>query len=368
MNRSNSRRNWQLAVFIIGLPMAVAIIYYCFFAVDRYVSSAQIVVGDKSGSSAQQIPGLALLMPTASTVSRQETLYLSQYIVSPDMLHVLEQQLQWHQHYSSQVTDPLYWISSKIDREDLLDYYQRLVTVRYDDTTGLLSVAVQGLTPQFSYDTLRVILDSSEKFVNEFSRHIARDQVQFAQDELAKARNNYETKRTELIDFQNANNVLDAESSAQSQATIVSSLEGTLATERATLRGLLSSLNNDSPQVKQQRIRILALERQLATEKDLLASPVRGNHMNSVVAKFRKLMVDTQISEDAYKLSVSAVENARIDASKKIHSLLTIVSPNVAETALYPDRIYNLFTLFVVLVFVYSITRFVIASIEDHRD
>jgi capsular polysaccharide transport system permease protein len=79
-------------------------------------------------------------------------------------------------------------------------------------------------------------------------------------------------------------------------------------------------------------------------------------------------MVDAQISEDAYKLSVSALENARIEANKKVHSLLTVVTPNLPEGALYPDRIYNLCTLFVVLLFVYGLTRFIIASIEDHRD
>jgi capsular polysaccharide transport system permease protein len=370
MSFRNVDRHWRLAFFVVVLPMAVAIVYYVFFAVDRYVSSAQVVVGDQSGNAAQQVPGLALLMSSLNPVSRQETLYVSQYITSFDMLNVLEEKLNWHQQYAKQWKDPLFWVASKINREELLEYYRRLVTVTYDDATGLLHVSVQGLTPRFAQETLKVILDASERFVNNFSKHIARDQVRFAQEELKKARLNYEEKRDALIQFQNDHKLLDAQAAAQSQAAIIAALESNLATERANLKGLLSSLKPDAPQVRQQRIKIDALERQLATEKNLLASPTQGHgeHMNSVAANFRKLMVDAQISEDAYKLSVSALENARIEANKKVHSLLTVVTPNLPEGALYPDRIYNLCTLFVVLLFVYGLTRFIIASIEDHRD
>jgi capsular polysaccharide transport system permease protein len=36
--------------------------------------------------------------------------------------------------------------------------------------------------------------------------------------------------------------------------------------------------------------------------------------------------------------------------------------------ALYPERLYNLATIFLALLLLYGIARFLIASIEDHRD
>jgi capsular polysaccharide transport system permease protein len=45
-----------------------------------------------------------------------------------------------------------------------------------------------------------------------------------------------------------------------------------------------------------------------------------------------------------------------------------VVSPNSPQLALYPERLYNLATILLALLMLYGITRFILASIEDHRD
>ncbi|OZI56397.1 ABC transporter permease [Bordetella genomosp. 4] len=370
MDRNKKRRNKLLQLFIIALPMAIAIIYYSFFAVDRYASTAQVVVVDSTGASnlTQQTAGAAILASNAKQVSKQETIFLLSYLTSPDLLKVLEDKLNWHEHFAEQLSDPFYWISRKVSREDLLEYYKRMITVHVDELTGLLTVEVQGLTPEFAHLTLTEMLGQSERFINDLSRQLATDQVRFAEDELVKARSDYESKRAALIEFQSKNSILDAEAAAKSQAGIIATLEATLATEQANLNGLLATLNSSAPQVRQQKNRVSAIEKQLAFEKKALVSSSVDGHLNVVAADFRKLTVDTEVAEEAYKLSVSALQNAKIEANKNIHSLVTVVQPNMPEDSSYPRKLYNLFTFFVVLLFIYGITRFVIASIEDHRD
>ncbi|CAM4232854.1 ABC transporter permease [Bordetella muralis] len=371
MDRNNKRRNKLLQLFIIVVPMAIAIIYYVFFAVNRYASTAQVVVVDSTGGASsltQQTAGAAILASTAKQVSKQETIFLLSYLTSPDLLKVLEEKLKWHEHFAEQLSDPFYWISQKVSREDLLKYYQRLTTVHVDELTGLLTIEVQGLTPEFAHLTLMEMLGQSQKFINDLSRQLATDQVRFAENELIKARTDYESKRAALIDFQSKNSILDAEAAAKSQAGIIATLEATLATEQANLNGLLATLNSNSPQVRQQKNRVNAIEKQLAFEKKALVSSSVDGHLNVVAADFRKLTVDAEVAEEAYKLSVSALQNAKIEANKNIHSLVTVVQPNMPEDSSYPRKIYNLFTFFIVLLFIYGITRFVIASIEDHRD
>lgn len=370
MDQNNKRRNRRLELFIIVVPMVIAIVYYSFFAVDRYASTAQVVVVDSAGASslAQQTAGAAILASTAKQVSRQETIFLYEYLSSPDMLAALEKDLKWHEHFAAQYSDPVYWIAKKVSREDLLKFYERLITVHVDELTGLLTVEAQGLSPEFAHTTMTTMLRQSQKFINDLSRQLATDQVKFAEDELIKARADYEHKRAALIEFQNKNGLLDAEASAKSQAGIIATLEATLATERASLKGLLATLNPNAPQVRQQQVRVTAIQKQLDAEKTALVSSPQQGHLNVVAADYRKLSVDTEIAEEAYKLSVSALQNAKIEANKNIHSLVTVVQPNMPEDATYPYRLYNLLTLLVILFFIYGITRFVIASIEDHRD
>src|SRR3546814_20602505 len=111
------------------------------------------------------------------------------------MLNVLESELKWHEHFSKQWRDPLYWIGKDIPREDLLEYYNRLVDAYFDETTGLLTVEVQAIDPAFSQQVLRLVLSKSESFVNESSHPMARDRKQFTEMDITIARKKYNNEK-----------------------------------------------------------------------------------------------------------------------------------------------------------------------------
>lgn len=357
-----------LFIYIVVLPFFAVGLYYAFFAIDRYVSISKVVVRQPQDSQATNIPSLALLMGGTNPTSREETLFLQEFVESYDMMNYLEKEYGWIEAYASQTTDPLYFLNKESPSEDLLRFYNRIVTTHFDDLTGLLEVEVQAPDPQLAEKMLDGILKESERFVNEISHKMARDQMKFFEVELDNARRNYEEKKNNLIAFQSANNLLDAKAAAQSRAEIIAGLDTLLTTERANLKALMSTLSPSSPQVHQQRTKIRAIEQQLEAEKKFLVSSADGDQLNVIAAKFQNFTIDVGIAEESYKLAVTALENARIEASKKIRSLVTVVSPNLAQRAIYPDRLYNLATLFVLLLLLYGVVRFVIATIEDHRD
>lgn len=348
--------------------MVLSVVYYSFFALDRYVSSAQVAVRQVGNNEAPQIPGLAVMLTGLNPTSREETLYLREFLASPDMLNVLQEKLNWSNHYSDQWRDPLYLLFRDAPAEDFLKFYRRVVTTYFDEQTGLLSVQVQAFDPKFAKETIKIMLGESERFVNELSHRMAREQMTFAQSELGKARKVYEERRDALLAFQSDSNLLDAEATAKARAQGIAEIEANLTKERTTLKSLMGTLDTNTPQIRQQRNRIQALEQQLSTETKRLVSQNGGEKLNVVASRYRNLTIDAAIAEEAYKYAVSSVESARIEASKKLRSLVTVVSPNLPGRAVYPERIYNLITLFVALLIIYGIARFIIATIEDHRD
>jgi len=368
MVRFEMFKSRSLAMWVIGLPLLLAVLYYALFAQDRYVSTAQVVVRQTQGGEAPALPGLAGMLGGINPTSREETMFLREFITSMDMLNVLQDKLKWSEHYAGRWQDPLYWLSPDAPREDQLEYYRRVVQAYFDEQTGLLLVEVQAFAPEFAQQVLQVVLAESERFVNEISHRMAREQMQFAEAELAKARKHYEDQRAIMLQFQGANNLLDPEAAAMARATTLADLEGLLIKERATLKALLATLSPNTPQVRQQRTRIEALEQQLQAESRRLVSAPAGDKLNVIAAQYRSLMVDAGIAEEAYKFAVTATETARIESLKKLRSLVTVVSPNKPDLAIYPERIYNLITIFVVLLLLYGIARFIIATIEDHRD
>lgn len=362
---------WRQPLFVVTviLPMAVAIIYYVFFALDRYQSQADVVVRQPgSNASVGSAVGLAMLVGGLNPTSREETLFLQTYITSNDMLDVLERQLDWSSHYAGRLRDPLFWLKANSVREDRLEYYRRLVTVTFDETNGLLKISVQAFDPDFAQQVLKAIIGQSQQVVNELSRQMAREQLRFAQGELELAKRIYEERRQVLVDYQNQTSILDIEATSLARATLINELEAELVKSRAELAAMQTNLSPLSPQVQQRKTQIASVEKELTTEKLRLTSTQTDQSLNTLMAQYRELMVDAAIAEEGYKFAVAAVENARIDATKQLRALLVVVSPNLPEDPTYPDRLYNLVALLIGLLMLYGISRFVVATINDHRD
>jgi capsular polysaccharide transport system permease protein len=77
--------------------------------------------------------------------------------------------------------------------------------------------------------------------VNEISHRLAREQMAFAETEMLKSRERYQTAKSRLTAFQNRHKVLDPLAQAQATATLTAQLEGEIAHKEAELNphGLL---------------------------------------------------------------------------------------------------------------------------------
>lgn len=358
-----------MAFWMIVIPMLVAIVYYVFFASSRYESHSQVVVRQAESNQQASMPGLALLMGNVDPASREYTLYLREHVLSHDMLQHLDREGAWTEHYSGRMNDPLYWLDAESPIEDKLKYYRRTVNATYDDTTGLLTIDVQAFEPEFAKQVLEEILKSSEVFVNDISRGMAHEQLEFARKELVASTTRYEESKDKVLAFQNQHNILDAEATAVSMVSIVSALESQIAMENANLKALMATLAPEAPQIRAQRNKLSALTAQLKDEKSRITSiESLDNSLNVIASEYRKLQVDTAVAEEFYKTSLAVVENAKLEVTKNLRSLVQVVAPNLPEDSAYPRIIYNLITIFIVLSLLFGICRFVIASIEDHRE
>lgn len=358
----------RLKLILIVLPMAVASIYYLFFAADRYVAEATVTVRQANQESSA-LPGVAMLLGGINPPSRDDTLYLREYIHSLVMLKKLDARLNLRAHFEAQQRDPVFRLYPGTSQEWFLDYYRSRVEVLFDEVASLLTIRVQGFDPEFSQRLADAILDESEQFVNAFSHRIAREQMRFAEEELQRSSERLRVSKAKVLDFQNKNKVLDPMEQARASGILTAELQGELAKLEAELRNLRSFLNEDSYQVKSLRGQVAALREQLQEERGRSTTGGRNSErLNELAAQFRDLGLQAGFAEDTYKLALGAVENARIEATRKIKSLVVIEAPARPETAEYPRRLYNLATLLVACCLLYGVTRLIVTTIRDHQD
>ena len=95
-----------------------------------------------------------MLGGAGNPTSREETLYLREYILSQDMMDVLDRKQHWNKHYEGRWQDPFYWLGSSASKENQLAFYQRVVSATFDEETGLLTVQVQAFNGEFAQQAL----------------------------------------------------------------------------------------------------------------------------------------------------------------------------------------------------------------------
>ena len=360
--RLNRLDSFKTVIYI----MIVVIFYYTFIAADRYVSNVSLSVKSTDGSSPISLSGIESLVGVASS-STEDIKLLREYIKSFDMLQKLDEKINLRSLYEKQKIDLFFRIYSSTSKEGYLKYYRDRIHILFDDTTGLLNVAVESFSPEDARIISAAILEESERFINEISHNIAREQLRFAQGELESAKQKYKDAKNELLAFQNEYGVFDPQSLAKTKAGFITEIELQISKKETELNTMRSYLNDNAPEIVALKAELRAHKEQLEKEKSKVASNASQDKLNDVVAQFEALYLNLSFAEDVYKTAITAVETTRIEIGRKAKQVVVIQSPYVPDSAAYPKKMYNIITIFVILTLIFGVVRLVRAIIDEHR-
>lgn len=355
----------RLQLALIALPMALATIYYTLIASDRYVSESIVAVG--SASVANGASPLSVGTGT-SLAAFADTLYLIDYIQSQAVLRELDAKLKLRDHYSAPQSDLLFRLWPGASQEWFQRYWKARVELEFNDLNGLLKIRTQGFDPAKAEAINLALLETCERFVNEFSRRIGREQMKFSEAELASASARLQAAKDKVVQFQSTHKVLDPQAQQTAANALTAELQATIARLEADLKNKQAFMQNDAPAVQAVRDQIAANRAQLESEKARTTSTQAGDKIGALSVEFQNLQLQAAFAEDAYRSANTGLEAARIEASKKLKSLIVVGAPAKAETAAYPTKLYNLFTILVLCIIVYTVVRLMVAAIREHQD
>lgn len=366
LTKKHKALNLALAVVLVGLPVASTSSYVMLFAQDRYVTESLVAVKRVGEATSAPMGGLSALIGVNNT-SIEDAQYLKEYIHSADMFRRLDNKLGLRAAFAGNGTDPIFQLPKDATVEQALKFYRNRVSVELDEKTYLLTLKTEGFDPAFSLKLNQEILSESDRFINEISQRVARDQVAQAEHQLQEASNRLTAAKEDIIAYQNTNKMFDPAINAETITKLVASLKVNLAELQTQERTLLSYLNPDTPQVVSIRSQIQSVEQQIAQEQAKLTSPSETK-LNRQAVQFETLKSNVDFSVDLYKLALTALETSRLEAVRKMKSVIVISSPQLAQEALYPRRFYLIFSAFLISFLLYAIARLSLTVIRDHQD
>ncbi len=360
----NKFQRIALFIFLVIIPWEAVIFYTMVIAQPRYVSTSDVVIKQVSEANVSTGSGISALLGVNNT-SSEDARYLTNYILSNDMVKKLDKKLNLRDAYYLEGSDFIYELPKDATQEELLDYFKSRVKISLDEQTYILKVSTEGFQPEFALKLNQAILKESETFINNISQDIATDQLQYAHNQLKEAEKRLHTAKNKLLNYQDENQLIDPKNNAQMVNQLVSNLQVQLSKLKTEERQLLSYLNDTAPQIVSIRSQIIAIEAQIEEENAKLTSPT-STKLNTQMVQFETIKSEVEFASDLYKMSLSSLEKARLEAFRKMKNMVVISAPYKAEEPLYPRKQYIIWTSLVFLLIFYGFVRLLMAVVKDH--
>ncbi|UQI36685.1 sugar transporter [Citrobacter freundii] len=359
------KQSLKLGSFLwVVVCFAIAVIYFGLIASDRYVSRAELVV--KQADQIKMLPD-ALSMLGIGGSNHEDILLIQDYLESPDLLTKLDKELRLKAHYQSHNIDYFSRLPTDVSREQFIEYYRNHLALRLDDISGVLTIEFQAFDPAYGQQVVGLMLKESEGFINKLGHQVALEQLTFVEKEVDRAYQRVQDEKAKVLAFQNSHQLISPESTSTARLGVVSQIEGELASQQAKLKQLQSYMKETAPAVITVKARVEALTEQLEQEKARLTGTDK-DAMNEVTASYMDVKTQATLAADLYKSGLISLEQARVEAYRKLKHLLVVSQPTLAEDAEYPRRLYNLATIGVLLCLLYGLIVMGLATLREHQD
>lgn len=337
------RRHYGLLLslcLVVAAPVVMVALYLVIFAKPQYASEVGFVVRqEEAGSASQVLGGLGQVLGT-QTAGNSDLLF--EFIQSQDIVQRISNEFDLVAHYSQTWPwDPVFSVWPSATIEELRSFWQRMVRITYDKSSGIILVEVRARSPEAAREIASEIVRQSELMINTLNATARRDSMTNAELDLEEALSQLRSAREQLIAFQARTQIIDPQADIQGRMGVLSNFQQQLAQALVDFDLLAQTTEASDPRVRQLERRIVAIEDRIAQERQSFAAgnvTVDNTDYPTLLAQYEGLRVDLMFAEESYRAALTARTQARTNAERQQLYLATFITPTLAQKSEYPQQ------------------------------
>jgi len=338
------KRHWGLILaflVIVLLPVAATWWYLTERSSDQYASTVAFTVrSEEVGSAADLIGGIAPALGGTSNNGDADILY--EFIRSQALVQQIDADLDLRGYYSRDVDqDPIFHFHPDGTIEDLTQYWQRMVRISYDVSSGLMELRVLAFDPLEAQKIAQTIFEKSTVMINALSAIAREDATRYAREDLDLAVERLKEARESLTAFRISSEIVDPTADVQGQMGLLNLLQEQQVSALIEFDLLSNSTRAGDPRLEQARRRIDIIEDRIRQERQKFGVGGGGEDNASyaeTIAGFERLTVDREFAEQAYAAALLGFDAARAEANRQSRYLAAYIEPTLAERSEFPSR------------------------------
>ncbi|GEO85691.1 MULTISPECIES: RkpR, polysaccharide export protein [Alphaproteobacteria] len=363
-------------VVLVAIPSTLASLYLAFVAQDQYHSSASFAVRSIiSSAGASDIMGMFTQTTAGSTVA--DSYILMDYLLSERMVEDVDSRFDLDATFAPRGGDYFFGLAAGQPIEDKLNYWRRMITVDFDNASGILQLHVRAFDPKKAQEIASFILTRCEILINDLSTTAHEETLKLARQEITIAEKRLTDARMALREFRDVSQDVDPVEGAKLAVQLVAGMEQQLAKLNAELEVARSQMAEDTPRIRVIKTQISALESRIETEKQRIGSGIAeaktdrtttdltNSDVSGRLQLYEKLQLEHEFGEKTYAGALASLEKARIDATGKQRYLAVFIQPTLSQMAQYPNRLLYAVLVFLGGMFVWGMATLLYYNIRD---
>jgi len=363
----NKKFKLDLIWAMYAVLVSIVCIYWALIATDKYVSVAHVVLQNPDVNPTVNAD-ISSILSGGSSSSTRDILVLAEHLKSVDMLKKVDSQLDLRSHYSNNNIDFISRLESQsVPMETFHEYYLSMIDIEVDEQAGLLVLNVAAYSPDVAKKLSTLLLDEGEKNMNEMGQRLAREQVEFIQNQVLELGNKLQQARDAVLQYQNEHGLVSPVDTVESLSQVVSGLEAELAKMSAKKIAMSDYLSRNSPEMIRITSELDAIRQQIRKEKSKMTKE-SGQALNTISAEYETLQLQAEFALGIYSNALSALESIRVEAIRKLKQVSILQTPTLPEYAIEPKRLYNCTVFIILSLLILLIIQMLRAIINEHRD
>jgi capsular polysaccharide transport system permease protein len=366
-DKSARRRTWlarSAILFILG-PALFYALYLILLAPAQFQTSTAFAVRGAEAAPIDAFGALGIAPPSANTLDAR---IVEEFIRSNAMVEGLRERYGFEEAYSRFSLDPFSFLPANADHETATRFWRGKVRVMHDAASQSAMVEVSAFTPEDSLRLSQGVLTLSEELVNRMSDRAMDDLVAAAGREIERKREEYETARDRLAEYQGQRfSGVDVATPAQQAMALVGSIDSQLAQKRTELATMSQTYQPDAPQLTglQREIAALETERARAVQR---AMSTPGEQASSRQIEAQAVLMDYEVAQQAYAAALQAAESVRRQSINDRKYVVAYVPPREPEQSNWWRRLGNVFAVLIGSALLWGVGALIYSIIRDHME
>lgn len=351
---------------LVCLPSLLTAAYLYLVAEPQYASTLGFSVRSEEASTPSDLLGGIVSLSSSSSGSDTDVLF--EFIRSQRMVRVVDERVGLRTVWAAP-GDPVFGVDPEASVEDLLTYWNRMVKVFYDSSSGLIELRIHAFAPDQAQALAQVIYEESSRLINDLSAIAREDATRYAAAELELAVERLRVARQAVAEFRLRTQILDPEADILGRMGILNSLQEQLAAAQIDLDIVNQTASASDPRVERAERRVRVIEERIVEERDRFstAEGTPNGAYATLVGEYESLAVDLQFAETSYLSALATFESARAEALRTSRYLAAHIAPTLAETPQYPQRLVILGLVAGFLFGIWATLTMIFYSIRDRR-